>query len=128
MEARIIKAKALREHSTREHCLIAENWSSEKISVARAKIRTGTTTEAHSLKGVDELYLIVRGKSKVMIGKLEPTEVTVDDAVFIPAGTRQQISNIGKSDLIFYCICTPRFTQDCYTVESTKVKDNPELT
>ncbi len=83
MEAIIIKAKELREHSTRERCLIAENWSSEKISVARARVRTGTTTETYSLKGVDELYPIVRGKSKVMVGKLESAEVTVGDAVFI---------------------------------------------
>jgi mannose-6-phosphate isomerase-like protein (cupin superfamily) len=34
--------------------------------------------------------------------------------VVIPAGVSQQIQNEGQGDLVFYCICTPRFTPDCY--------------
>jgi mannose-6-phosphate isomerase-like protein (cupin superfamily) len=34
--------------------------------------------------------------------------------VTIPAGVRQRISNIGDRDLIFYCLCTPRFEQKNY--------------
>ena len=32
----------------------------------------------------------------------------------IPAGTAQQITNTGPEDLVFLCVCTPRFTPNCY--------------
>jgi mannose-6-phosphate isomerase-like protein (cupin superfamily) len=37
------------------------------------------------------------------------------DVVVIPAGTQQQITNEGTSDLVFYCVCSPRFTPGSYT-------------
>jgi mannose-6-phosphate isomerase-like protein (cupin superfamily) len=37
--------------------------------------------------------------------------------VVIPAGTSQMITNTGKIDLVFYCVCTPRFTADRYCDE-----------
>jgi len=36
------------------------------------------------------------------------------DVVVIPAGVSQQIVNCGARDLVFYCICSPRFTPECY--------------
>jgi mannose-6-phosphate isomerase-like protein (cupin superfamily) len=36
------------------------------------------------------------------------------DVVVIPAGESQSIANTGAVDLVFYCICTPRFTPECY--------------
>ena len=34
--------------------------------------------------------------------------------VRIPAGVRQRIRNTGPTDLVFLCICTPRFEQSAY--------------
>jgi len=118
MEPRIIEAETLNEYETSEHCFIAENWSSPKISIARATVKPGVTTVPHHLKATDEIYVIVQGEGKVKIGELKPTKIRAGDTVFIPADISQQIANIGKSDLIFYCICTPRFTQDCYRTEA----------
>ncbi len=114
MQAKIVKAKSLKETLTREQCYIYENGGSENVSIARARVKAGFTTEAHHLVGIDEIYLIVRGKGIVEIGTLEPTEVRAGDTVFIPAGTSQRISDVSKSDLIFYCICSPRFMANCY--------------
>jgi mannose-6-phosphate isomerase-like protein (cupin superfamily) len=72
------------------------------------------TTALHRLKGVDECYLISEGTGNVEVGNLSPRPVKPEDVVVIPAGTPQQISNTGKTDLVFYCICTPRFTHECY--------------
>jgi mannose-6-phosphate isomerase-like protein (cupin superfamily) len=118
LDPKIVKASTLKEIETSENCSIMETWSSDKVSIARARVKPGLTTEAHYLKNVDEIYIIVKGKGRVKVGNLEPTIVTVGDTVFIPAGTLQQIRNIGRTDLIFYCVCTPRFTQDCYHVEN----------
>ena len=117
MKPKIVAAKSLTETPTLEQCFIRENWSSKNVSVARARVKAGVTTAAHHLAGVDELYLIIRGKGLVRVGKLQPTEVVAGDIVFIPAGARQQITNISRSDLIFYCICNPIFTEKCYRDE-----------
>ncbi len=119
MQPKIVKANSLKETLTPEQCFIYENWSSKKVSIARARVKPGVTTKTHHLVGVDEIYLITKGTGKVTIGALEPAEVTAGDTVFIPAGVPQQITNIGNSDLIFYCICTPRFTAECYHSDET---------
>jgi mannose-6-phosphate isomerase-like protein (cupin superfamily) len=50
----------------------------------------------------------------VEVGDLPPQEVGPGDVVIIPPDDRQRIANIGKSDLIFLCFCTPRFVPDAY--------------
>lgn len=100
-----------------EGCLILESWndaSDADVSIARACVEPGDTTKLHALKGVTERYLIIEGNGIVTVGDLESSEVKPGDVVVIPPGTRQKISNSGKFDLVFYCICTPRFTDECY--------------
>ena len=126
MNPRIVKEKDilkedkskgfLGEFFTDELCFILENWNnSEKpdVSIARARVKPGVTTKAHYLKGTDEVYLITGGKGRMKVGNLAPTNVGKGDLVFIPAGVSQQITNVGDSDLIFYCICNPRFVPEC---------------
>jgi mannose-6-phosphate isomerase-like protein (cupin superfamily) len=118
VKPKIVKANTLTEFSLPERCFISENWGSsedEKVSIARARVEPGVATAAHHLTGVDEIYVIIKGKGTVYVGDLEPAEVTEGDTVFIPAGTSQSIANIGESDLVFYCVCTPRFTSECYS-------------
>lgn len=117
MQPKIVKIKALNEYYTPEHCFIAENYTAEDVSVARATVKAGVSTHTHRLTGVKEIYIITAGSGKVTIGNLEPTQVEKGDVVIIPAGISQKITNIGKKDLVFYCICTPRFTADCYSDE-----------
>jgi mannose-6-phosphate isomerase-like protein (cupin superfamily) len=126
MKPKIVKATSLKESLTPERCFVFDNWglvsSGDKtVSIARARVEPGVTTKVHHLEGVQEIYLIAKGKGKVQIGGLEPDEVTEGDIVIIPQGTSQKITNIGKTDLIFYCICTPAFTQDCYHDEEAKM-------
>jgi mannose-6-phosphate isomerase-like protein (cupin superfamily) len=113
-----VKATSSKEFLTPERCFVFENWglisSGDKaVSIARARVVPGVTAKEHYLKGTQEIYLIVKGRGRVQIGGLEPTDVGEGDAVIIPEGTSQRITNIGKTDLVFYCICTPAFTQDC---------------
>ena len=89
-------------------------------------MRGGVTTKAHHLVGVDEIYLIVKGEGEVKIGDLEATEVKAGDTVFIPAVESQRITNSSKSDLIFYCICTPKFTSKCYYDEEARQQSTGE--
>lgn len=122
MKPKIVKANSLKELSTAERCFIAENYSSKSISVARARVQPEVTTVAHHLNGVNEIYLVASGQGKVNVGSLASTEVGAGDVVVIPAGTSQKITNIGKTDLVFYCICIPKFTADCYCDEESDRK------
>ena len=119
MEIKIIKANSLNETETEERCSIAENYSCKEVSIAKATVKPGVTTRAHHLKGVDEIYLIISGKGKLELGSQKSAIVGTGDTIIFPAGNSEKITNVGKTDLVFYCICTPRFTAECYINEET---------
>jgi mannose-6-phosphate isomerase-like protein (cupin superfamily) len=109
-----VKANTPNEYLTPEHCYIAENFSDKDVSIARATVKPDVTTKAHHLKKIQEIYIITAGEGKVAFSDLEPTMVSAGDVIVIPAGASQKITNTGKTDLVFYCVCTPKFTEDCY--------------
>ena len=105
------------EFSTAERCFITElmnDNSSPEISIARARVEPGVTTAWHTLNGVAERYLIVAGQGRMEMEGVEAVDVSASDTVCIPAGTPQRITNTGNEDLIFFAVCTPRFTPECY--------------
>ena len=118
----IVKANSLKETPTLERGLTTENYSAQDVSVAQARIKPGITTMAHHLDGINEIYLITSGKGQVDVGDMKSTKVTKGDLIVIPAGASQRISNIGKTDLVFYCICMPKFTAESYCFEETEAK------
>jgi mannose-6-phosphate isomerase-like protein (cupin superfamily) len=95
---------------TEERCTILETWNHPEdpaVSLARARVAPGVTTARHSLS-VDERYLIEQGRGKVEVNGVE-TDVAPGDVVLIPRGATQRIRNPGSEELVFLCICTPRF-------------------
>lgn len=105
-----------RELYTEERCHLFESWndsSDPALSVARARVEPGVTTALHSLE-VDERYVILSGRGRVEVEGLAPTDVEGGDVVVIPAGRAQRIHNHGESDLLFLCLCTPRFLPEHY--------------
>ena len=117
MRVEVKKAGANREFTTAERCHIVEvanDDGDEQVSIARARVEPGVTTAWHSLEGIDERYIIIAGRGRVEIGDLDALEVESGDVVRIPAGLRQRIANIGSGDLLFYAVCSPRFSKDRY--------------
>ncbi|MGC9194990.1 MAG: cupin domain-containing protein [Syntrophobacteraceae bacterium] len=117
MKAEVLKSGVKDEFETPERCHILEvanDSGDECVSIARARIATGGVTALHRLEGVGERYLIVSGKGRVELGGQTPVEVCRGDVVRIPPGVSQRITNIGTADLVFYCICTPPFSPECY--------------
>jgi mannose-6-phosphate isomerase-like protein (cupin superfamily) len=102
------------EFGTPERCFIVETLSEPALSVARARVEPGITTAWHSVDGTIERYVMAEGHGRMWIGEATPEDVGPGDLVTIPAGVRQRIKNIGNCDLIFYCLCTPRFEQKNY--------------
>lgn len=111
------KQDASKEFCTLERCHIIETFNSpadEFLSIARARVEPGITTVWHHVEGTVERYIIAEGRGRVEVGDLPAAEVGSGDVVVIPAGVRQRITNIGDRDLIFYCVCTPRFQSRNY--------------
>ena len=117
MRAEIRKADAIEEIKTEERCFlleVANDLGDELVSIARARVEPGVTTALHRLKGVSERYVIIAGIGDVEIDRQDPVKVVPCDIVRIPPDIPQRITNIGSSDLIFYCVCTPPFNPNCY--------------
>ena len=117
MQPEIRHADPSKEFVTQENCFILEvanDAGDPDVSIARARVRPGVTTEWHRLEGIVERYIIVGGSGRVDVGDLPPTIVSEGDVVRIPANVPQRIANIGDEDLLFLCVCTPRFVQSAY--------------
>lgn len=117
MSEKIYHSNLQDEYWIQEGCHILEvanHPEDPQVSIARARVEPGVTTQWHCLHDTWERYLIIAGEGVAEIGKLAPTRVSAGDVVFIPPGTRQRIQNAGIQDLIFYAICSPRFTPECY--------------
>ena len=101
---------------TGERCWITEllnDASVPEVSLARCRVEPGVTTELHRL-GVREWYVVEAGSGLVEVGEEKPRPVRRGDVVAIPAGRAQRITNTGTGDLVFQCVCLPRFTPECY--------------
>ena len=108
--------KNISEFWTTERCFIQEilnDPSQPNNSLAIARVPPGVTTQLHRLHGTEETYIIKRGGGVLEIDG-EKAELQLGDAIIIPAGASQKISNIGDEDLEFFCLCTPRFLPECY--------------
>ncbi len=124
-----MRDKAKAEYWTSERCFISELLNEPEypeVSIARCRVEPGVTTQNHSLS-VHEVYVIESGEGLMMLDDQPPFPVGPGDTVAIPPGTPQQIRNTCSSDLLFMCVCTPRFTADCYAplIETDAGKDEP---
>ncbi len=117
MKAEVKKQCTVDEYWFEEGCYISEianDTGDSHLSIAKARVKPGTTTAWHKLKDTAERYIIVSGYGRVELGECTCVDVEEGDVVRIPAWTRQRITNKGVTDLVFYAICTPPFTRECY--------------
>lgn len=118
----ILPADAAGEFYTPERCHITEllnDSSSPDASLARARVEPGVTTQLHALAGTREIYVIETGSGLVEVDG-RSAAVGPGDCIDIPAGVPQRITNTGETDLIFLCLCTPRFVPEAYLNLETK--------
>lgn len=109
---------SVEEQWTDERCYIREILNSPRVpdvSLAQARVEPGVTTEWHRV-AVTEWYLIRAGEGLMEVGNSPPFRVEPGDAVEIPVGMPQRITNTGPDDLRFDCLCTPRFRPELYEI------------
>ncbi len=107
------------EYFFEEGCFILEFFNDPDdpaVSVARARVPPGVTTQPHYLEATTERYLIQAGSGEARIGG-STIKVRPGDVVVIAPGERQQIRNTGEQDLVFLAICTPRFLPANYRTD-----------
>ncbi len=117
MKAEVCRADPSREFLTAEKCFILEvanDAGDPEVSIAWARVPASVTTKWHRVRGIVERYVIVSGTGRVEVGNLPPTVVGPGDVVRIPANTPQRVTNVGDSDLVFLCVCSPRFVPEAY--------------
>ncbi len=113
----VSRADITAEYYTEERCYILELSNSagdEGASVARARVAPGVTTRRHRVAGTTERYVISAGTGTVHVDGLPEQSVAPGAVVIIPPGVPQAITNTGDADLVFLCICTPRFKWENY--------------
>jgi mannose-6-phosphate isomerase-like protein (cupin superfamily) len=112
----LIPAGGRGEFPTAERCHITEllnDPSVAAVSLARARVEPGVTTQLHALD-VREIYIVLEGSGVMDAGDGIDVAVGPGDCVDIPAGCAQRIRNTGAADLVFLCLCLPRFQPEGY--------------
>lgn len=110
------KRQSRPEFATRERCHITELLNDERwpeVSFARARVEPGVTTERHTLD-VLEWYVIEQGYGELAVGDRPLQRVGPGECIEIAPGCEQRISNTGETDLLFLCVCVPRFVPASY--------------
>ncbi len=114
--AGLFRPAALNEAYTEERCYIIEQLNTPdcpQVSLATCRVEPGVTTQLHQLT-VQERYVVQSGRGVMELDAKQTFEVGPGDCVLIPAGCAQRIKNTGSEDLIFLCVCTPRFEPSHY--------------
>lgn len=116
MTKTLIRSEQNEEVWTSERCFIREQLNDplvSDVSLAQTRVEPAETTQLHRLS-VNEWYVISVGEGLMEVGDEYPFKIGAGDVVQIPAGVSQRVTNTGNEDLLFQCICMPRFTPDCY--------------
>lgn len=124
MQPKIKRMVDVNEFETKERCYIAEianDPDDERVSIARARVKSGEITAWHKLLGITERYIITKGRGVVELADRPATPVEVGDVVVIPADCPQRIRNTGEGNLVFFAVCTPRFVEEAYVDLDTDI-------
>ncbi len=79
-------------------------------SLGQAVVKPKQVSLPHKLSS-SEVYYILEGEGEMHIDQ-EVKNVQTGQAVYIPAGAKQYIKNIGDSDLIFLCLVDPAWRSE----------------
>lgn len=110
-ERGLVRQSAGEPFYTEERCYITELLNSPAcaaVSLARCRVLPGVTTQLHRLP-VAERYVVESGRGIMQLGQDPGFDIAPGDSVLIPPGCPQRVRNPDDEDLVFLCICTPRF-------------------
>jgi mannose-6-phosphate isomerase-like protein (cupin superfamily) len=92
-------------------------------SLGHATVKPHQTTLNHKLT-TSEVYYILQGQATMHLDK-EIKQVRAGQAIYIPPGSEQKITNPGNEDLLFLCIVEPAWRpEDEQILEPRSDPDN----
>ena len=91
--------------------LAPANSSIKNQSLAEARLTPGMATDEHFHPRSEEIYYILEGRGRMKVED-EEREVGPGDGIAIIPGKGHRIWNIGGSDLVFLCCCSPAYSHD----------------
>lgn len=132
--AGLYRPASLQPFYTEERCHIVEHLNTpqcDDVSVAECRVAPGITTQLHRL-AVAERYVVQAGQGRMELhgdtDKVQVFTVQPGDCVLIPADCAQRIKNTGSAELVFMCVCTPRFQPGHYVaLEQEALEDIPPI-
>jgi mannose-6-phosphate isomerase-like protein (cupin superfamily) len=80
-------------------------------SLAEATVPPGAMTTSHFHRRSEELYLVTAGRGRLRIGE-EEREIEAGDCAVIPPGEVHRIENLGETDLVIVCACSPAYSHE----------------
>jgi mannose-6-phosphate isomerase-like protein (cupin superfamily) len=91
--------------------LSPRNSSLKNQSLAEARLSPGKITVEHYHIKAEEIYYILKGTGKFIMGD-EVKSIKKVDAIVILPGIKHRIENNGTADLFFLCCCAPSYNHD----------------
>lgn len=95
-----VDGEVLRDNET---YVVTDNRHLNNLVVSTTHLHPGKETKGHKHDGLDEVYVFVEGKGKMLNGEVE-FEVEADDVVLVPGGNFHKVFNTGDEDLKFLAI------------------------
>jgi mannose-6-phosphate isomerase-like protein (cupin superfamily) len=89
--------------------LAPANSPIQNQSLAEARLAPGMSTDEHFHPKSEEIYYILEGRGRMKI-EAEVREVGPGDGIAILPEKRHKVWNIGQSDLVFLCCCSPAYS------------------
>jgi len=84
-------------------------------SIAYATIAPGKASLPHTLSG-SETYIFTAGKGRITVNETTQ-KVQSGVVVLVPKNARQFVDNQGDTDLCFYCLVAPAWSEETEKIE-----------
>ncbi|NIN53609.1 MAG: cupin domain-containing protein [Nitrososphaeria archaeon] len=93
--------------------ILASPWTigTKNLWLAVSKVNVGGRSNAHSHEKEEEIFYIVSGRGKVIVGD-EECKIDAGSCIYIPKNTVHQLINTGDETLKVLAICSPPFSDE----------------
>mgnify|MGYP000480481330 CR=1 FL=1 len=106
-----IKAYITKDGSEIREIFHPNNFPESRMSVAMASLNPGKSTVLHYHKSSDEIYFILSGSGLLEI-EGEKREVSAGDYIYIKAGQKHKVENLGEEPLKIVCFSYPPYSHE----------------
>lgn len=90
---------------------VAPGTPGRRQSLAEATVPAGGSTRAHFHRVSEEIYLVVAGSGRLLLGD-ETSGIGPGDCVVIPPGTIHQLRADADAPLVVVCSCVPPYSHE----------------